>query len=126
MTDDDINTPSEAEINTKNVPKKSPRRKRDLLAPKKVIEIAVFVDDDLYKKTVSDAGSKADPVEAIQNLVFAYMNSVSILVAFLVFYPKKTGETIKIFPCFRNLWRIYYTTYLVILGFFRGFGGSVA
>ena len=106
MTDDDINTPSEAEINTKNVPKKSPRRKRDLLAPKKVIEIAVFVDDELYKKTVSDAGSKADPVEAIQNLVFAYMNSVSILVAFLVFYPKN-GKTIKIFPCFWNLWRTY-------------------
>ena len=110
MTDDDINTPSEAEINTKNVPKKSPRRKRDLLAPKKVIEIAVFVDDDLYKKTVSDAGSKADPVEAIQNLVFAYMNSVSILVAFLVFHPKKREKTIKIFPCFRNLWRILLPT----------------
>ena len=106
MTDDDINTPSEAEINTKNVPKKSPRRKRDLLAPKKVIEIAVFVDDELYKKTVSDAGSKADPVEAIQNLVFAYMNSVSILVALLVFILK----TIKIFPCFRNLWRILLPT----------------
>ena len=106
MTDDDINTPSEEEINTKNVPKKSPRRKRDLLAPKKVIEIAVFVDDELYKKTVSDAGSKADPVEAIQNLVFAYMNSVSIL----VFYPKKRKKTIKIFPCFRNIWRILLPT----------------
>ena len=111
MTDDDINTPSEAEINTKNVPKKSPRRKRDLLAPKKVIEIAVFVDDDLYKKTVSDAGSKADPVEAIQNLVFAYMNSVSILVAFLVFYPKKREKQSK----YSLVFGIYgaHTTYLV-------------
>ena len=78
MADDDDITPSE-EINNNNVPKKSPRRKkRDLLAPKKVIEIAVFVDDELYKKTESDAaGAKSDPVEAIQNLVFAYMNSVS-------------------------------------------------
>ena len=121
MTDDDINTPSEAEINTKNVPKKSPRRKRDLLAPKKVIEIAVFVDDELYKKTVSDAGSKADPVEAIQNLVFAYMNSVSILVAFLVFYPKN-NKNIPLFSEFMA----HIITYLVIFGAFRGFGGSVA
>ena len=112
MTDDDINTPSEAEINTKNVPKKSPRRKRDLLAPKKVIEIAVFVDDELYKKTVSDAGSKADPVEAIQNLVFAYMNSVSILVAFLVFYPKKRGENNINIPLFSEFMAHILTTYL--------------
>ena len=77
------------------------------MAPKKVIEIAVFVDDELYKKTESDAaGAKSDPVEAIQNLVFAYMNSVSILVALLVFILK----TIKIFPFFRNLWRILLPT----------------
>ena len=113
--DDDI-APSE-EINNNSVPK-LPRRKRDLLAPKKVIEIAVFVDDELYKKTESDAGAKANPVEAIQNLVFAYMNSVSILVAFLVFYPKN-NRNIPLFSEFMA----HITTYLVIFGAFRGFGG---
>ena len=49
------------------------RRKRDL--SEKSIEIAVFVDDELYQKTVKDGAT--DPIEDIQNLVFAYMNSVS-------------------------------------------------
>ena len=40
----------------------------------KAIEIAVFVDDDLYYKTKK--ANSGDPIEAIQNLVFAYLNSV--------------------------------------------------
>ena len=35
----------------------------------------MFVDDELYQKTVKDGA--IDPIEDIQNLVFAYMNSVS-------------------------------------------------
>ena len=62
------------EIEPKDEPKFQRRRKRDL-KPQKAIEIAVFVDDDLYKKTVEDGAN--NPEVEIQNLVFAYMNSVS-------------------------------------------------
>ena len=41
----------------------------------KAIEIAVFVDDDLYYKT--EQANPKNPIEEIQNLVFAYLNSVS-------------------------------------------------
>ena len=63
------------EIEPKDEPKFQRRRKRDL-KPQKAIEIAVFVDDDLYKKTVEDGAN--NPEVEIQNLVFAYMNSVSV------------------------------------------------
>ena len=43
----------------------------------KAIEIAVFVDDDLYYKT--EQANPKNPIEEIQNLVFAYLNSVSFL-----------------------------------------------
>ena len=49
----------------------------------KAIEIAVFVDDDLYYKTKKS--SAGDPIEEIQNLVFAYLNSVMLV----CFYTSK-------------------------------------
>ena len=41
----------------------------------KAIEIAVFVDDDLYRKVKNKEAGK-DPILAIQDLVFTYLHSV--------------------------------------------------
>ena len=49
----------------------------------KAIEIAVFVDDDLYYKTKK--ANSGDPIEAIQNLVFAYLNSVIFSLRYIIF-----------------------------------------
>ena len=57
------------------------RKKRKVLTTQhdKVIELAVFVDDELYKLTAQDvASNNGDPIERIQDLVFAYLNAVSI------------------------------------------------
>ena len=43
------------------------------LQDKKAIEIAVFVDDDLYRKTKNKDPSK-DPILALQDLVFTYLH----------------------------------------------------
>ena len=56
------------------------RRKRQTGKPSssdKAIELAVFVDDDLYDKEISDTGL-ANPVASITNLVYTYLNSVGI------------------------------------------------
>ena len=56
------------------------RRKRQVkqnVNYQKAIEIAVFVDEELYSQT--KYSSSADPIDEIQNLVFAYMNSVQLL-----------------------------------------------
>lgn len=42
----------------------------------KAIELAVFVDDELYDKTTEDYGSK---VATIEEFVFAYLNAVQLL-----------------------------------------------
>lgn len=57
------------------------RKKRQIeneIEYQKAIEIAVFVDDEVYRKTKMDTNVE-DPIEEIQNLVFAYMNSVQLL-----------------------------------------------
>ena len=45
---------------------------------KKAIEIAVFVDDDLYRKTKNKDLGK-DPILALQDLVFTYLHSVQLI-----------------------------------------------
>ncbi len=56
------------------------RRKRAAAAaskPDKAIELAVFVDDDLYAKEKETASG--DPIAAVKDLVFTYLNSVQLL-----------------------------------------------
>ncbi len=50
----------------------------DAGSPKtKAIELAVFVDDDLFRReSAPDASGDGDPVQAIQDIVFTYLNSV--------------------------------------------------
>ena len=57
----------------------------------------MFVDDELYQKTVKDGA--IDPIEDIQNLVFAYMNSVSEPLA-------KYSQCIYFFDEKMNLWTL--------------------
>ena len=57
------------------------RSKRKVINSKtndKVIELAVFVDDDLYKITKKETDKTGeDPIERIQDIVYAYLNAVS-------------------------------------------------
>ena len=59
------------------------RQKRKILTKTtddKVIELAVFVDDDLYKFTkIETDKTGGDPIERIQNIVYAYLNAVSLV-----------------------------------------------
>ena len=57
--------------------KKRRKRSSTLSEFQKAIEIAVFVDDDMYRKATES--STRDPVDEIQNLVFTYLNSVQLL-----------------------------------------------
>jgi len=51
------------------------RKKRQVRnGPEKTIELAVFVDEVLYKAT-KDKGA-SDPISNIQDIVFTYINSV--------------------------------------------------
>ena len=52
-----------------------PRKSSALSADDKAIEIAVFVDDVLYR--LEEDMNRNDPIGAIQELVFTYLNSVS-------------------------------------------------
>ena len=54
------------------------RRKKRAANKDKAIELAVFVDDDLYAQEKA-ANGNADPVSKIQELVFTYLNSVQLL-----------------------------------------------
>ena len=63
----------------------------------KAIEIAVFVDDDLYYKTKK--ANSGDPIEAIQNLVFAYLNSVIIFFALFLTRSIRSGCEVKLRFC---------------------------
>jgi hypothetical protein len=58
------------------------RQKRKILTKNtddKVIELAVFVDDDLYKFTKKETDKTGgDPIERIQDVVYAYLNAVSL------------------------------------------------
>ena len=58
------------------------RHKRKILTKNtddKVIELAVFVDDDLYKFTkIETDKTGGDPIERIQDVVYAYLNAVSL------------------------------------------------
>lgn len=53
---------------------KEVRMKREADKPQKTIELAVFVDEVLYKST-KDKGV-SDPISNIQDIVFTYINSV--------------------------------------------------
>ena len=53
-------------------------QQRQELQDKKAIEIAVFVDDDLYRKTKNRDPGK-DPILALQDLVFTYLHSVQLI-----------------------------------------------
>ena len=60
-------------LNTSNV---EHRMKRSTGGVEKMIELAVFVDEVLYASTKLKGSS--DPVNAIQDIVFTYINSVSV------------------------------------------------
>lgn len=63
-----------------NIFEQIPRTKRkiSLKTSDKYIELAVFVDDDLYKYVKTDTDKAGgDPIENIQDVVFAYLNAVS-------------------------------------------------
>ena len=63
-----------------NIFEQLPRTKRkiSLKTSDKYIELAVFVDDDLYKYVKTDTDKTGgDPIESIQDVVFAYLNAVS-------------------------------------------------
>ena len=60
-------------LNTSNI---EHRIKRSTSGPEKMIELAVFVDEVLYASTKRKGSS--DPVNAIQDIVFTYINSVSV------------------------------------------------
>ena len=63
-----------------NIFEQLPRTKRkiSLKTSDKYIELAVFVDDDLYKYVKTDTDKHGgDPIESIQDVVFAYLNAVS-------------------------------------------------
>ena len=63
-----------------NIFEQLPRTKRkiNLKTSDKYIELAVFVDDDLYKYVKTDTDKTGgDPIESIQDVVFAYLNAVS-------------------------------------------------
>lgn len=51
-------------------------RKKRQSSGDKAIELAVFVDDDMYLREVAKS---SDPVADIQDLVFTYLNSVQLL-----------------------------------------------
>ena len=58
------------------------REKRKIIPKRndKVIELAVFVDDDLYKLTKKETDKHGgDPVDRIQDVVYAYLNAVSFI-----------------------------------------------
>ena len=58
------------------------RKKRKIISKPhdKVIELAVFIDDDLYKYTKEQTDIHGgDPIERIQDIVYAYLNAVSML-----------------------------------------------
>ena len=63
-----------------NIFEQLPRTKRkiSLKTSDKYIELAVFVDDDLYKYVKTDTDKHGgDTIESIQDVVFAYLNAVS-------------------------------------------------
>ena len=58
------------------------RQKRKIISSPhdKVIELAVFIDDDLYKYTKAETDKHGgDPIERIQDVVYAYLNAVSVI-----------------------------------------------
>ena len=58
------------------------RKKRKIISNPhdKVIELAVFIDDDLYKFTKEETDKHGgDPIEKIQDIVYAYLNAVSTI-----------------------------------------------
>ena len=64
-----------------NYPKDLIRDKRKIIPKQsdKVIELAVFVDDELYKLTKTETDKNGgDPIERIQDIVYAYLNAVSL------------------------------------------------
>jgi hypothetical protein len=67
----------------------------------KAIEIAIFVDDDLYQKTES-SGVK-DPVKTIQDFVFAYLNSVSIMLLCFLARSSAKRRIMHVFPQHTNI-----------------------
>ena len=64
-------------IRTLKVVKRQVQQKQEDTT-KKAIEIAVFVDDDLYRKTKNKDLVK-DPILALQDLVFTYLHSVQLI-----------------------------------------------
>ena len=64
-------------IRTLKVVKRQVQQKQEDTT-KKAIEIAVFVDDDLYRKTKNKDLGK-DPILALQDLVFTYLHSVQLI-----------------------------------------------
>ncbi len=55
------------------------RRQKRSSSPDKAIELAVFVDDDLFRQEKKAGISNNDADAAIQDLVFTYLNSVQLL-----------------------------------------------
>ena len=45
----------------------------------RVIEVAVFVDDEMYRNSEKEAKDGEDPVERIQDIVFTYINAVQLI-----------------------------------------------
>ena len=59
---------------------RGPRRAKRSVRHTKAIELAVFVDDDLYAKTTGGGvGGQAAAVARIEEFVFAYLNAVQLL-----------------------------------------------
>ena len=56
----------------------------------RVIEVAVFVDDEMYKNNEKTTKDGEDPVERIQDIVFTYMNAVQ-----LIYQSKKLSNHLR-------------------------------
>ena len=80
--------------------KRRRRRRKRSSSTDKAIELAVFVDDDLYRKEKKAAGDN-DPIAAIQDLVFTYLNSVSRRNLRIVRVIPLVGEEDETFPTLR-------------------------
>ena len=56
----------------------------------RVIEVAVFVDDEMYKNSEKVTKDGEDPIERIQDIVFTYVNAVQ-----LIYQSKKLSNQLR-------------------------------
>ena len=89
-------------INTKNKKKmmvgerpvvrlKRQARRSKRSTKERVIETAVFVDEEMYKNVEKVTKSEDDPVEKIQDIVFTYLNAVQ-----LIYQSKKLSNKLRL------------------------------